>query len=67
MTTMTITRSPHAAGGHGFHPLGWLVQALATHHQRLHLEDLDDHMLADIGLDRISARRESHRPFWDMP
>ncbi len=63
----TMTQSAHRIGGIGFHPFGWLAQAVATHRQRLHLEDLDDHMLADIGLDRLSARRESERPFWELP
>jgi len=31
---------------------------------RRELRNLDDHQLADIGLDRISAQRESDKPFW---
>lgn len=31
---------------------------------RRQLAALDDRMLADIGLDRASARGESERPFW---
>ncbi len=31
---------------------------------RNHLKDLDDHLLADIGLTRHDARKEAQRPFW---
>lgn len=31
---------------------------------RLDLARLDDHMLADIGLDRSAAASEAARPFW---
>jgi uncharacterized protein YjiS (DUF1127 family) len=47
--------------------LRWVSHAIATHHQRLRLEDLDAHLLEDIGIDRATARRESCRPFWDLP
>ena len=32
--------------------------------ERRRLEDLDDHMLADIGVTREAARREAQRPPW---
>ncbi|MCT7376111.1 DUF1127 domain-containing protein [Chelativorans salis] len=32
--------------------------------QRLHLSELDDHLLADIGLTRQAVRRECASPFW---
>lgn len=35
--------------------------------ERRHLEALDDRFLADIGVDRIEARREAMRSFWDLP
>ncbi|HEU0221268.1 MAG TPA: DUF1127 domain-containing protein [Paracoccaceae bacterium] len=35
--------------------------------QRRHLLELDDHLLADIGLNRDTARIEAARPFWDLP
>lgn len=31
---------------------------------RLHLKHLDDHLLRDIGLDRLTAQREADRKFW---
>ena len=32
--------------------------------QRRELAELDDRMLADIGLDRNIVEREIHKPFW---
>lgn len=32
--------------------------------QRRQLRWLDDHLLRDIGIDRISARHEFEKPFW---
>ena len=31
---------------------------------RLALGDLDDHLLRDVGLDRMTAFKEARRPFW---
>ena len=53
--------------GHEFHPVKWVLNALATRHQRMRLDELDDHLLRDIGVDRVTARKESERPFWDLP
>ncbi len=39
----------------------------ALHRQRRALARLDDRALADLGLSRYEARRESRRPFWDAP
>ncbi len=50
----------------GFHLMGWFIQAFATHHQRARLDTLDDHLLADIGIDRTVAHEEATRPFWDI-
>ncbi len=33
---------------------------------RLHLKDLDDHLLRDIGLTRAEARTEASRLFWQL-
>lgn len=32
--------------------------------QRRHLSRLDEHMLRDIGVDRIAAMEEASKPFW---
>ncbi|MBT3306668.1 MAG: DUF1127 domain-containing protein [Alphaproteobacteria bacterium] len=32
--------------------------------QRRALVDMSDHMLRDIGIDRLDALRESEKPFW---
>jgi uncharacterized protein YjiS (DUF1127 family) len=34
---------------------------------RVRLAELDDHLLRDIGLDHLAARREAERPSWDAP
>jgi len=34
--------------------------------QRRELAQLDDAMLADLGLSRHDAQREAARPFWDL-
>jgi uncharacterized protein YjiS (DUF1127 family) len=31
---------------------------------RIQLNHLDDHLLNDIGLDRLSAQKEANRKFW---
>ncbi len=35
--------------------------------ERRTLERLDRRMLADIGIEEYSARREAARPLWDVP
>ena len=39
---------------------GWMERA----HSRRQLAELDDRMLADIGIDRATAQVEAERPFW---
>ena len=41
-------------------PLLWAARA----RQRRTLESLDDHLLRDIGIDRIDAGLEARKPFW---
>ena len=38
--------------GHEFHPVKWVLNALATRHQRMRLDELDDHLLRDIGIEQ---------------
>ena len=67
---MHATIANHSHTSHArreFHPLQWLVQAFAIRHQRMRLDQLDDHLLRDIGVDRRTAYWEAHRPFWDRP
>jgi uncharacterized protein YjiS (DUF1127 family) len=40
--------------------LAWAIR----HRSRRNLARLDDHMLRDIGLDRLAARQECAKPFW---
>jgi len=63
-TTANHSHTRHA--GREIHLVKWLVQAVATRHQRSRLDQLDDHLLRDIGIDRPTARRESQRTFWDL-
>jgi len=68
MHSMTATHNTdyHRASA-GFHPIAWLQQAIAVRSQRMQLQDLDDHLLRDIGVDRKYAQHEAERPFWDLP
>lgn len=68
MNTMTAGHLTHSGHRHSvLNPLAWMVEALATHRQRLHLAELDAHLLEDIGIDAATQRRESRRAFWDLP
>ncbi len=65
---MHATTANHTYSGHTWrqiHLVKWLVQVLATRQQRMRLDQLDDHLLRDIGIDRRTAYWEAHRPFWD--
>lgn len=42
----------------------WFCQALERRRQRHALLDLDDRQLADIGVSREQALRESNKLFW---
>lgn len=66
MHTLTATHSIPRRTRTAFHPLKWLTAAMATHHQRIRLQDLDAHLLEDIGLDRMAATVEARRAFWDL-
>ncbi|OCW58744.1 DUF1127 domain-containing protein [Hoeflea olei] len=54
-----------AAGARVVWSLGrWLARACDRRRQRLHLGELDDHLLKDIGVSRREARREASRWFF---
>lgn len=68
MLTMTAnhgTRHSHRRAS--FNPLLWIRRAFAVREQRTRLETLDDRLLRDIGVDRMIAKHEAERPFWDLP
>jgi len=44
-----------------------LAAMLGVLRQRRALARLDDHLLADIGVDRAEGGREAARPGWDIP
>ena len=70
MSTTTL-HAPAKPAGALLHTCGfvwrWLRAAHRTSVERRALLDLDDHILADIGLDRHGVRAEADRPFWDLP
>ncbi|EJN01707.1 DUF1127 domain-containing protein [Phyllobacterium sp. YR531] len=43
----------------------WLVSALAKRRSRIHLSELSDDQLRDIGISKGEARQEVERRFWD--
>lgn len=43
----------------------WFMDAL--YRQRRTLNDLDAHMLDDIGITKAEAEAEANRPVWDVP
>jgi len=64
---MSLLSLSDARPGAGLRPLPALRMMLAVTRQRRALARLDDHALADIGLDRDTALTESRRPSWDIP
>lgn len=44
-----------------------LRDLLALHRQRQALNDLDPHLLDDIGISRDAAKAEARRVPWDVP
>jgi uncharacterized protein YjiS (DUF1127 family) len=44
--------------------LARLLVGYRRHRQRYDLAQLDDRMLRDMGISRLDADRESHKPFW---
>ncbi len=58
-------------GGVGWQPLREVARRIGrlarVQRSRRALAELDDRMLADIGLSRAEADAERARPFWDLP
>ncbi len=44
----------------------WLRRAWRAQMTRNELALLDPHLLRDIGVNHLEARREADRPFWDV-
>jgi len=67
---MSILTQP-LAQGHAARPrvglLATMSNLVAIRRQRRQLRDLDDAMLADLGLTRAQAEAESRRAAWDVP
>lgn len=69
MSTRTHTLRNSFAGPM-FHPAGVVALVLkldAIWRERRSLEQLDDHILKDIGSTRQEVRAEAKRPAWDAP
>jgi len=53
-------------GGFVAKRLGQVIERWATRRrERLALAELDDRLLLDIGIDRLTAQFEADRPFWE--
>jgi uncharacterized protein YjiS (DUF1127 family) len=44
-----------------------ITRLIVLRRERQALARLDDHLLADIGLDQQSSLQEARRPPWDVP
>jgi uncharacterized protein YjiS (DUF1127 family) len=44
-----------------------IALAITLHRQRNRLLELEDHHLADIGINRETALLEARKMFWDVP
>lgn len=44
-----------------------IVTAVNVMQERARLARMEEHELADIGVDRVQAAREAGRPVWDLP
>ena len=45
----------------------YLLRMISLNRQRKALQNLDEHMLRDIGISRQEAEIESKKHFWDAP
>lgn len=43
----------------------WMLNAIVKRRTRIHLNELSDEQLMDIGVSPMQARQESKRFFWD--
>ena len=67
-TTTFIASSVPASRGPFTLARGWsaLVTMVRARHSRRVLAEMDDRLLADIGIGRGDAQTEASRPFWDV-
>ena len=68
MTTRTLPASHMLQTGtaHGPAWLDWLRRAVEAIETRRHLAEMDNRMLADIGISRSEALEEAARAPWDL-
>ncbi len=61
-TAAALPRMPTRPGVSGWWNTVWIL--IQRQRERGQLGDLNDHLLADIGLDRVTAERIAAKPFW---
>lgn len=49
------------------HLLRTMLKALSIWRERRQLQNLDTHLLEDLGLSRTDVEAETKRPVWDAP
>lgn len=59
-----VSSVPFGLGGLFFEALQTLEIWYERSKQRRRLAQLDDHLLRDIGIDRLAAMEEMSKPFW---
>ena len=68
VTRGTVVSRGRGAHWHTAHRLRRAVDTLRLWQQRARgrqqLRNFDDHMLRDIGITRLQAEAEAHKPFW---
>lgn len=77
MSTIDTIRGSDSAASHAERPrqngllpaisalIAWLGNAMAKRRTRLHLSELSNDLLDDVGIAPAQARREIKRFFWD--
>lgn len=61
------TALPGVSSGFGFSPssfFGVMMSMYSRTLQRQNLAEMDEHLLADIGVSRTEAEIEARKPFW---
>ena len=64
LTGISAPLPPRTSSGRLVALSRWCCHALELWRQRHALRDLDDHLLADIGVTREEASREAKKLFW---
>lgn len=77
MSTIDTIRRPDSTGSHAARSqnsgllhtasalIGWFGNAMMKRRTRMHLSELSNDLLNDVGIEPAQARREIKRFFWD--